>query len=201
MYAYMKGVLAEFEKDAVVIEAGGIGYRVFVPMAQCAGILSTGEEVKIYTKLIVREDAFVLYGFLSRDDLDLFNLLLGVSGIGPKGALGMLDAMSSDDLRYAILNEDIKTICRAPGIGQKSAKRVIMELKDKVADVTGLEEAGTPAPSADSPVSGVRRDVLLALSSLGYSSAEALSALHGIEIPEGADAEKVLKLALKQMMQ
>ena len=137
MYSYIRGTLADVEENLVVIEAGGVGYNIYTTGQTLDYLPSIGEELKLYTYLQVREDAMQLYGFLTKDDLRVFKLLLGVSGIGPKGALAILSVMSTDDLRFAVLGEDAKMIAKAPGIGSKTAQRLILELKDKLS----LEEA------------------------------------------------------------
>ena len=143
----------------------------------------------------------MLYGFLTRDDLNVFKLLLGVSGIGPKGALAVLSVMTTDDLRFAVLGDDEKTIAKAPGIGAKTAKRLILELKDKLkledAFESALErgEQQTAIPGTNA----VKNEAVQALTALGYSSSEAIKALQNVEITDGMDVESVLKSALKQM--
>ena len=137
MYAYIKGELAETNPDHIVIETGGIGYQVFISGQTFEYLPAVGEEIKVYTYLYLREDAVILYGFLTKDDLELFKLLISVSGIGPKGGLAILSALSADDLRFAVLSGDSKAISKAPGVGAKTAQRVILELKDKMS----LEDA------------------------------------------------------------
>ena len=137
MYAYIKGELAEKNIDHIVVEAGGIGYLIYVPAQSIDYLPDEGDQIKVYTYLYIREDAMVLYGFLTKDDLEIFKMLITVSGIGPKGGLGILSTLSADDLRFAILSGDSKTISKAPGIGAKTAQRVIIDLKDKMS----LEEA------------------------------------------------------------
>ena len=137
MYAYVKGELTEVTVDFIVIEAGGIGYRIFIPGKTFEYLPGIGEELKVYTYLHLREDVMILYGFLTKDDLELFKLLITVSGIGPKGGLAILSTLEADDLRFAVLSGDAKAIAKAPGIGAKTAQRVILELKDKLS----LEDA------------------------------------------------------------
>ena len=137
MYAYIKGILAEITEDAIIVENQGIGYEIAVPGQVFDYLPSVGEEVKIYTYHYVREDAILLYGFLTKEDVRIFKMLIGVSGIGPKGALAILSVLSTDDLRFAILGDDAKAIAKAPGVGAKTAQRVIIELKDKLS----LEDA------------------------------------------------------------
>lgn len=141
-----------------------------------------------------------LYGFLTRDDLNVFKLLLGVSGIGPKGALAILTVMTPDDLRFAVLGEDAKAIAKAPGIGSKTAQRLILELKDKLKleDVFERKAASAEAGQGDA-LSGVKSEAVQALAALGYSSSEALKAVNGVELIPDITVEEVLKAALKQM--
>ena len=130
MISYVKGSLTEKFEDSVIVEAGGIGYRIFVPTSVLEHLPKTGETVKIYTYFSVREDAMSLYGFLSRQDLEMFRQLIGVNGVGPKSALGILSALSPDVLRLAVLSGDAKAISKAPGVGSKTAQRIILDLKD-----------------------------------------------------------------------
>ena len=132
MISYVKGILAEKAKDRIVVESGMMGIGIFVPMSVLEVLPPLGEEVKIYTHLQVREDDMSLYGFLSRSDLEMFRQLLGVNGIGPKGALGILSALRPEDLRLAVMTGDAKAISRSPGVGAKTAQRIILDLKDKV---------------------------------------------------------------------
>jgi len=120
MYSYIKGELVEIMDDIIVVEAGQIGYNIHIPASMIDNFTGTGQDVKIYTYLQVKEDDMQLYGFLTRDDLNIFKLLLGVNGIGPKGALAVLSVMTPDDLRFAVLGEDAKAIAKAPGIGTKT---------------------------------------------------------------------------------
>ena len=151
MYAYMIGRVAELKEDLLVLEVGSIGYNIRIP-GSVAGLLPpVGEEVKIYTYTSVREDAIQLFGFLTKDDLEMYRQLIAVSGIGPKGGLALLSVMSADELRMAVLAQDAKAIARAPGIGGKTAQRIILELKDKVSLQDALAQtadAGTAAAAA-----------------------------------------------------
>ena len=188
------------EADCVVVEAGGVGYNIYTAGQTFDYLPSVGEEVKLYTYLSVREDAMVLYGFLTKDDLRVFRLLIGVSGIGPKGALGILSVMTTDDLRFAVLGDDAKAIARAPGIGAKTAQRLILELKDKLSLEDAFEQKLAHAEEqTKNTVSGTKNEAVQALVALGYSSSEALKALNGIEITEETDVEDILKSALKNM--
>ena len=201
MYAYIKGELAEKNIDHIVVEAGGIGYLIYVPAQSIDYLPDEGDQIKVYTYLYIREDAMVLYGFLTKDDLEIFKMLITVSGIGPKGGLGILSTLSADDLRFAILSGDSKTISKAPGIGAKTAQRVIIDLQDKMS----LEEAfekklENNADGVQKTLnSSIKNDAVLALSALGYSSAESLKAVSKVDITDDMDVEDVLKLALKNM--
>ncbi len=202
MYSYIKGELVEMTEDSIVVETYGIGYNIRIPQSILDSFTGIGQKVKIYTYTYVREDAIHLYGFLSRDDLMVFQLLLGVSGIGPKGALAILSVMTPDDLRFAVLGEDDKTIAKAPGIGKKSAQRLIIELKDKLK----LEDAAVIKSSSETPdhsegagIHGIKKEAVMALTALGYSSGEAMKVVSQVEIKEDSSVEEVLKASLKQM--
>lgn len=196
MYAYIKGTITDIEDDNLVLECNNIGYNIRIPLSVAERLPGIGAEVKIYTYTSVREDAFSLFGFLTKDDLEIYKKLITVNGIGPKGALGILSAMSANDLRFAILSGDAKMISKAPGIGNKSAERIILDLKDKI-------QITSPSTSDKSSITGVllnsdaKSEALEALSSLGYSPAEALKALNQIAITEDMDSGAVLKQALK----
>ncbi|MBP3488016.1 MAG: Holliday junction branch migration protein RuvA [Roseburia sp.] len=200
MYAYIKGILTDVEAESVVVEAGGIGYNIYTTGQTFDYLPSIGEEVKLYTYLNVREDAMVLYGFLTKDDLRVFKLLIGVNGIGPKGALAILSVMTTDDLRFAVLGDDAKAIAKAPGVGAKTAQRLILELKDKLSLEDAFEQKlAHVEEQAKDTVKGTKNEAVQALVALGYSSSEALKALNGIEITEETDVEDILKAALKNM--
>ena len=200
MYAYIKGELAEINTDHIVIEAGGIGYQVFISLQTFDYLPSVGENLKIYTYLYLREDAMILYGFLTKDDLELFKLLISVSGIGPKGGLAILSTLEADDLRFAILSGDAKAISKAPGVGGKTAQRVILELKDKLS-LEDAFEAKTEHVQKNAAAAGgsVKNDAVMALTALGYSSTESLKAVSAVEITEDMDVVEVLKAALKHL--
>ena len=200
MYAYIKGILAEVNTDSIVIENQGIGYQVYVSLQALEELPAIGMEVKVYTYLHVREDAMVLFGFPDREDLKMFQMLLTVSGVGPKGALGILSALSGDDLRFAILSGDSKAIAKAPGIGAKTAQRVILELKDKVSLEDAFETKTVHIAGGNVMVNGtVKNEAIQALVALGYSSSEAMKAVSQVEISQEHKVEDVLKLALKHM--
>ncbi|MDD6193457.1 MAG: Holliday junction branch migration protein RuvA [Lachnospiraceae bacterium] len=196
MYSYISGELVEVNEDSIVVDNQGIGYEFAVSRSTVASMRHLGQQVKVYTYLHVREDAMMLFGFATREELELFRLLIGVNGIGPKGALAILGVLTPSDLRFAILAEDAKAIAAAPGIGAKTAQRVIIDLRDKIdgVSVSGLGYT-TQAPGNQA----VKQDVLEAMESLGYSASEALRAMEGIEFDDDATVEVVLKEVLKKM--
>ncbi len=202
MYAYIKGELAEINIDHIVIETGGIGYQIFIPGQTFEYLPAIGEELKVYTYLYLREDAMILYGFLTKDDLELFKLLISVSGIGPKGGLAILSTLDADDLRFAVLSGDAKAISKAPGVGGKTAQRVILELKDKMSLEDAYEKKTQHVQEAAnaSAAGSVKNDAVLALTALGYSSTESLKAVSRVEITDTMDVEDVLKAALKHIL-
>ena len=206
MIAYIKGILAEVYEDGIVVEAGSIGYNIMVPGNVIGLLPGIGSEVKIHTYTHVREDAFLLYGFLTRDDLEIFKKCITVSGIGPKGALAILSVMDADSLRFAIISGDAKAIAKAPGVGARTAERLILELKDKVKiedTLVGHEIAmGNTSAMQGVEATGVnamKKDAVEALVALGYSSTEALKAVNQIEDLQNMDSEAILKAALKHI--
>ncbi len=199
MYSYMKGELVEIVEDKVVIEVNNIGYNIYIPTSMIDNFNQIGQTVKIYTYLYIKEDMMKLYGFLTKDDLNIFKLLLGVNGIGPKGALAILAVMTPDDLRFAVLGEDEKAIAKAPGIGTKTAKRLILELKDKLKLEDAFERKMEHVETEQANATGVKSEAIQALIALGYSSTEALKAVNRVEITADITVEELLKAALKQM--
>ena len=202
MISYIKGELTEVFEDTVVVETNGIGYNIRVPGSVLDRLPSVGSPGRIYTYLYVKEDAMNLFGFLNRDDLSVFKLLLNVSGIGPKGALAILSTIGPDDLRFAVLSEDVKTISSAPGIGAKTAKRLIIELKDKLklAEVFETALANKEKASSENDVLLARNEAVEALVALGYASAQAMKAVQQVENAEEKDSEQILKEALKKLI-
>lgn len=200
MIAYIKGELAEVYEDAVVLENGGTGYLIQVPASLLSQLPQVGSRMKVHTYLYVREDAISLYGFLSRDDLTVFKLLLTVSGIGPKGALGILSTISPDDLRFAILSDDSKTIAKAPGIGAKTAKKLIIELKDKLKLEEVFEQkTDSSAMEEGAVLEDIKGEAVQALTALGYSATDAMRAVRKAEITDGMTVEELLKASLKNI--
>lgn len=202
MISYVRGELASIEEDKAIIDVGGVGYGVYMPQQSLSLLPATGSEVKLYTYLNVKEDAMQLFGFLTRDDLEIFRLVIGVSGIGPKGGLNILSCMNPDELRFAIMSGDAKAISAAPGIGKKTAEKLIVELKDKV-DIEdmlehaahGKEDGASVMPSADSDM---QAEAVQALVALGYGSAESLRAVKKVS-SECETVEDILKEALKYL--
>ena len=200
MYAYIRGTIEAVFEDSIVVDNHGIGYRIFVPLS-AKEELRAGEERKIHTFFSVREDAMQLFGFLSRDDLEIFRLLLGVSGIGPKGALGVLSIMSADDIRFAVLSDDAAGIAKAPGIGKKTAQKIILELKDKLNLEDAFERKAEHTRTAAADAAGSpENEAVLALVSLGYTNSEALRAVRAAaEAAPDSDTEALIKSALREL--
>lgn len=199
MISYVKGPLVDIFEDTVIIEAGYIGLEIHVPLSVLDRLPGIGMETILYTYFQAREDGMCLYGFLNRQDLRMFKQLISVSGIGPKGALGVLSAMTPDDLRVAIISGDAKAISRAPGIGVKTAQRVILDLKDKIdmADVLPAQFAAAEGPEISA--GGVAKEAIEALVALGYSQTEANRAVGKVEVTEDMTSEDVLKASLKHL--
>lgn len=184
----------------MVIEVGGIGYNVKVSARVAQGLPGIGRQIKLHTYTLVREDAFLLYGFLTKSDLDIFKKCITVNGIGPKGALAILSVMDADALRYAILSGDAKAISKAPGIGARTAERLILDLKDKVSFDDGMIDREISANRAASPqADGAAKEAVEALVALGYGQAESLKAVSQIPDAETMDSGALLKAALKKM--
>lgn len=203
MIAYLKGEVVEIEEEKLILECGDIGYNISMPASALDGTLRPGQEVKIHTHLHVREDAMQLYGFLTRDDLKMFRMLLGVSGIGPKAALGILSSLSADELRFAVLSDDIKTISRAPGVGKKTAQKMILELKDKLDLQEAFDTKTMHVQEASQAETGdlvdAKKEAVQALTALGYSGSEALRAVKQVDVSPDMNVEEILKQALKKM--
>ena len=199
MIHFVRGKLEETGTDYVVLDNHGIGYLIYTPVSVLDELPEIGDTVRMYTYMYVREDQMTLYGFLTRDDLQIFKMLIGVSGIGPKGALGVLSTISPNQFRIAVMSGDSKAISKAPGIGQKTAQKLIIELKDKMKleDVFEEEEKASGSVSLDQ---NAQKEAMMALVSLGYSETEAFKALKKIDAAPDMNSEDLLKLALKQML-
>ncbi len=188
MISFLEGEVVEKAGNRVVLAVGGTGYDVLVPTSVLGKLPPVGRSTRVYTRLVVRDDAMILYGFSSPDERSLFDMLTGVTGVGPKVALGFLSALSPDSLRRAIVDADAATLTIVPGVGKKVAQRVVVDLRDKLGgegDVVQIE----------GPIADVRE----ALLSLGLTAQEASEALRGIE-PDGRPAEELLKEALKKVV-
>ena len=200
MISYIKGTLEDMSPGMVVVDNQGIGYQMMVPMRGEA-FPKIGQEIKIYTHMHVREDDVSLFGFLSKEEKEAFELLIGVNGIGPKVGLSVLSTLSVYELKMAVISEDVKTISKTPGLGPKGAKKLILELKDKLSfdeleeDGVGAEIFDTSADSSDSVMITIE-----GLVSLGYSKSEAAIAVNKVEGAADLAPEELLKKALKNIM-
>ena len=207
MISYIKGALVKVWEDGIVLEANNIGYDIKMPLSSLEDLPRIGDTIKIYTYMHVREDAIGLFGFLTEDDLNMFKLLITVNGIGPKGALGILSAITPDNLRFAILSEDAKTITTAPGIGNKTASKLIIELKDKIKLEDAFEQKLMSQMNGQENVAGsgsaiadVRNEAIQALVVLGYSKTDAAKVVRKIDITEDMNSEDILKKSLKYLV-
>ena len=205
MISYIRGTLAEVIEDVIVVETGGVGINIHVPLTVTERLPRIGEEILIYTYLKVAEDSLTLFGFETRRDLDMFRRLISVNGIGPRGALAILSTLAPEDLRMAIIAGDAKSISRAPGIGAKTAQRVILDLREKVTaddlsfNVSAAERAAAAGRGASSGAEkSAAGEAMEALIQLGYSATEAGRAVRAVENAEGMDSEALLKGALRQ---
>ena len=198
MYAFIKGQVAERRADGVVIEtAGGVGY-LLLASSQTLARLGAGEQVKLYTHFSVREDAMALYGFATKEEQQMFEKLVSVNGIGPKVALGILSALSVTDLAMAVVTDDASALTRAPGVGKKTAQRIILELKERIGQeqLAGVPQGGS-LPQFAGP-DGAVNEAVQALLALGYQSAEAARAVNQVR-QEGQSVEQMILLALKSL--
>ena len=203
MIAFLKGTIEDITENSLVLDVNGIGYEVLVPGQLLDMLEGIGQELKVYTYMQVREDAVVLFGFLTRDDLAMFKMLIGVNGVGPKAGLGILSALGTEELRFAVLADDAKRIAKAPGIGAKTAQKIILELKDKLDLAEVFEQklnADRQQEAAASAGSGMVQDAVEALVALGYGSTEALRAVRAVKADTVEDSEQLLKEALKHML-
>ena len=189
MIARLQGKLESFSDDWVIINVGGVGFQVYTPTSAIGTLGAKGEEVKLYTHLYLREDNVSLYGFITAEELWLFQTLIGVSGLGPRLALAMLSAMNAEQLAMAIASASTEMLTTVPGIGKKVAQRIILELKDKI----GAGWIATPATQ----LAQENTEVLAALTSLGYSAAEATKAVATLPPATDLSLEEKVKLALQ----
>ena len=200
MYAFIEGQVVEKTNNTLVLLAGGVGYLLNCSMSTISAAPKTGDTMRCHTWLSVREDAMELFGFASKEEKQLFLLLTGVTGVGPKMALALLSTLSASDLRLAIIMEDDKTLARAPGVGKKIAQRITLELKDKLGQFEvsgGGTTAAASAPAAPAAADNFAQ-AMAALTGLGYTPAEARDALQKVGNKE-APADELLRLALRSM--
>ncbi|MCG8400114.1 MAG: Holliday junction branch migration protein RuvA [Firmicutes bacterium] len=200
MIAFLKGRVAAVEPEAVIMDVGGIGYRVNVTAGCAANLRGNTEEVQLHTHMLLRDDDIQLFGFATPGEVAVFLLLLGVNGVGPKAALAVLSALTPGGLGQALALEDSSALTRVPGVGKKTAQRIILELKDKFAP--GDIGPALSVQQGDAAVTGVPNDAISALVALGYSGAEAGEAVRGvIKTRETPDLQQLIKLALQRLDQ
>ena len=204
MIRFIRGELVSIEDDRVIVDVGGVGYGIFMSGSSMGLLPPVGNEVKIHTYLNVKEDAMQLFGFLTRDDLHVFKLLISVNGIGPKGGQAILSVLSPDDLRFAVMANDVKAISSAPGIGKKTAEKIILELRDKLSIEDALEHSVAAKESSVAAQKGQNQEMVSetvqALVALGYGNTEALKAVKQVKITDAMGVNEVLKQALKHIM-
>ena len=200
MIGYIKGTLTEIQEESLIVENGNIGFVIRVPQLVSDRLAGVGSEVKLYTYMLVREDDISLYGFLSKDELEVFKLLLTVSGVGPKGALGILSVLSCSDLRIAVHSQDAKAIAKAPGIGAKTAQRIIIDLKDRLKLEDAWDLDGTAEQVEISGENSVQKEAIEALVALGYGLSVASAAVLKVDMTAEMTVEECLKLSLKHML-
>ncbi len=196
MIVQIRGTLVEKTPTGVVIDCNGIGYYLFTPLSTIDQLGDTGSEVRLYTHFVVREDAMELYGFLSEEERRVFRLLIGISGIGPKLALGILSAITPGELKSAVDNANVALLQKLPGIGKKTAERLVVELRDKLRDIQ-------PAISEDGVALQARREAVEALIALGYSKTiaeKAVKAASAELLDRSPSVEELIRTALRNAM-
>ena len=205
MISYIRGESCDIEEQKAIVDVNGVGYGMYMPQQALSLLPPMGQQVKIHTYLNIREDAMQLFGFLTKEDLNVFRLLIGVNGIGPKAGLNILSCLSPDELRFAVLSGDAKAISATPGIGKKTAEKLILELKDKLNIEDMLEHAAHGGDSedlasgTDTASNTMQAEAVQALTALGYGSAESLRAVKKSS-PECSSVEDILKEALKFLL-
>ncbi|MDR1801703.1 MAG: Holliday junction branch migration protein RuvA [Lachnospiraceae bacterium] len=200
MIAFIRGELITITAEHVIVDVGGVGYGIFMPATAIGALPEIGSEVKIYTYLSVKEDSMKLFGFLSQESLRLFKMIINVSGIGPKGGLSILSTLHTDELQMAILSGDAKSIAASPGIGKKTAEKLILELRDKLKpedliysdedNITKVQIAGDD---------DIKNDAIAALVALGYSGTDSFRAVKNVNMANVATAQDIIKQALKYL--
>lgn len=193
MISRLTGKLVEKNPPQIVIDVNGVGYEADVSMQTFYNLPPVGESVQLFTQLIIREDAHLLFGFATAEERKTFRQLIKVSGIGAKTALGILSAMTADELAQAVAEEDVKRLSSAPGIGKKTAERMVLELRGKLVAYTVTDGLFAAAPAADET-----EDIVSTLLALGYSEREAKAAVKGV--PKGTDVGEGVRLALKNLL-
>ncbi len=199
MFAYIKGTLEGKSNDSIIVEAGGIGYRIFTALSTINGAGQLSSQIKVYTHYYVREDIAALYGFITLEELGMFDMLITVSGVGPKAAISMISTLSPSRFALAVVSQDTKSLSKAPGIGPKMAQRIILELKDKISkeQLTGSNSPDT-APILENGTLNSVSEAVSALMVLGYSSYEASGAVSK-SYTEGMEVEELIMKALKSL--
>ena len=198
MIALLRGTLAYKSSDHVIIDVGGVGYRLFIPLSTFYSLPETGD-VSLFTHTHVREDALLLYGFLSMEEKELFGILISISGIGPKLAINILSHIPARDLKRAIASGAIKRLSSLPGIGKKTAERLVLELKDKVGPAQELPDS-TGSTTGGTSAGALVNDVISALVNLGYKENQARKVLEGMDLSSNLTMEEALKGALKVLI-
>jgi len=198
MISFIRGELVSIHMDRVVVDVSGVGYGIFMSEYSISQLPRLGSEVKIHTYLNVREDAMLLFGFLKEEDLEIFKLLIMANGIGPKAGLKILSTLTPDELRFAVISGDVKAISKAPGIGKKTAEKLIIELRDKM-DINDMLPTSGSLESSMEVDNGNHNEAILALVSLGYGQSESLRVIKGIDTTNKS-TEEILKEALRKMI-
>ena len=200
MISYITGSLEYISDNSIVVECGGIGYSMMISGQFMNRLPVIHSEIKVFTYMYVREDEISLYGFYDKDELEVFKVLLGVNGVGPKAALSLLSALTVNELRLAVVSEDVKSITRANGIGAKGASRIILELKDKLRMEDLIDAAYEDAINGGVDDSDIKANVIAALTALGYSGVEAGRAVARVDGWQSMDEEQLLKASLKNII-
>lgn len=199
MISKLTGVIDNIDANSITLDVNGVGYHVFMPSSAISGISKAGDKMTIYTKQVVKEDAHELYGFLTKEERNLFSIILSVSGFGPKSAVNMLSAFKIEQLVAAITKGNVDILTSVPGVGSKSAQRLVIELKEKVGKAFAVQKTDITKgmPSEDPLMS----DAISALVALGYSPKEAKSTImnSGADLSKAGSVEEILKLALKSV--
>lgn len=199
MIAYINGVLEGLMKDQIVVEAYGVGYLIKVPQTVIQKLPNLHEKVKIFTHQYVREDEISLFGFMTMEELNVFELLITISGIGPKAALSILSYLTVDEFKIAVMSQDAKALTKAQGIGLKGAQRILIELKDKIT-LSFEEEDGIDVNTASGTDTDKVNDAIMAMVSLGYSNTEAFRAVNAVKDGDSLSVDALIKEALKKAL-